>query len=106
MSDMDLDEFYRSPIHIQLQGMRMAMEQKATGAVMRAVQNMQIEINEQELVDVLNADRKRYRQAWHDGYETCRARYEERLARIAALANEEDPVAKHKEGQEDADTEG
>ena len=78
----DEERLYNCPISVQLDGFRIATERMMTDNVVKAVQNMQININENDLLEALNADKRRYEEAYKRGYEACRKKYETVLEEI------------------------
>ena len=66
---------YDSPIKIVFGQMESQIDNK----IMRAVQQIGIEINKEELVRALQYDRNQYDRGFADGYMAARSEFEERL---------------------------
>ena len=71
-----MKDFYNSPIQAQLKSIQITAGDSIGMAVNRVLHNIQVEINEQELIEVLQADERRYKEAYKEGYEACRKNYE------------------------------
>ena len=67
---------YESPINVITSGLRLQAEKEMGHAVVKALQNIQVEINEKELMEILQADRRRYQEAYKRGWEACKERYD------------------------------
>ena len=78
---------YESPINVHMDGMKLLAEKYTGAAVVKALQNIQVEINEKDLIEVLQADRRRYEEAYNRGYEACRERYDSVLRSIRDQAD-------------------
>ena len=82
-------DMYDCPIHLQLGEMKMLIQEEQNRQIFKAVREMGIEIDQEGLIEAINADRKRYNAAYTQGWEDCKKYYQERLNDIAALASKE-----------------
>lgn len=85
----DVMDIYNSPINVQLGAVETMMRQEYDNQVMRAVAKIGIDIDKEGLVEAINNDRKRYNEAYRQGWADCKKYYQERLDAIAALATKE-----------------
>lgn len=67
--------------------MMMADEHDKT--ILKAVQQIGIEIDQESLVQAINNDRQRYEAAYKKGYADCEEHYKEILSQISKLALQE-----------------
>ena len=68
MKEISEEDFYDSPLFIQADAMRILVKQEQERQILKAIQNIGIEINKEDLVEALNNDRRRYEDAYRKGY--------------------------------------
>ena len=85
MIDTDI---YDCPISEQIGELKMMMADKHDKTILRAVQQVGIEIDQESLIQAINSDRKRYEEAYKKGYADCEEHYKELLSQISKLVNE------------------
>lgn len=89
---------YNSPIQmIQLQTMRDALNFELENAVVKEVQKVGIYIDKEELTKALQADRRRYEEAYKAGWHDCERQYEGRLQRIREALNQTEEETEEEE---------
>ena len=81
--------FYDCPISEQIGELKMMMADKHDKMVLKAVQQVGIEIDQESLIQAINSDRKRYEEAYRKGYADCEEHYKELLSQISKLALQE-----------------
>ena len=80
---------YDCPISEQIGQLKMMMADEHDRMVVRAVQQVGIEIDQESLVQAINSDRKRYEEAYKKGYSDCEEHYKEILSQISKLVLDE-----------------
>ena len=88
---------YNSPIQI-IQTMRDALNLELENEVVKAVHKVGIYIDKEELTKALQADRRRYEEAYKAGWNDCERQYEGRLQRIREAMN---PLEEETEEEEE-----
>ena len=83
--DLQPEDIYHCPITAQADAMRLIIHEEQEKQIIKAVQNIGIEINKEDLVQALNNDRRRYEAAWKAGYEACKQEYREKLQIVCGL---------------------
>ena len=86
---VDAYDAYKCPINVQLGAIETMMRESYDNQVLKAVGNIGIEIDKEGLVEAINHDRKRYNEAYNQGWNDCKKYYQERLDNIVALASKE-----------------
>jgi len=76
---------YDCPISEQIGQLKTMMANEHDKMIIKAVQQVGIEIDQESLVQAINSDRKRYEEAYKKGYEDCENHYKELFERIAKL---------------------
>lgn len=71
MKDIKPEDIYKAPIDLQLDAMRLIVRDEQEKQIIKAVQNIGIEISKEDLAAALNNDRRRYEEAWQKGYEAA-----------------------------------
>ena len=102
LKDITAIDLYQCPIETQLDAMRVMIRDEQEGKIIRAVQNIGIEIDKEGLVQALNNDRRRYEAAWNAGYEACKQEYGEMLKNASELLDKMKKLI----GMEETDDEG
>jgi hypothetical protein len=85
MIDTDI---YNCPITEHIGQLKTMMANEHDRTVIKAVQQIGIEIDQESLVMAINSDRKRYEEAYKKGYADCEEHYKELLLQISKLALE------------------
>ena len=80
---------YDCPIFEQIGQLQTMMANEHDRMVLKAVQQVGIEIDQESLIQAINSDRKRYEEAYKKGYADCEERYKELLSQISKLALQE-----------------
>ena len=80
---------YISPIDVHIEKMRLLTAQATEEAIVKAVWNMGVTVDKDELSLALQQDRKRYETAYERGWNDCKKAYEERIRQIEELARKE-----------------
>ena len=81
---------YDCPISEQIGELKMMMADEHDKTVLKAVQQIGIEIDQESLIQAINSDRKRYEEAYKKGYADCEEHYKKLLLQISRLALQED----------------
>ena len=71
MKEISPEFIYDSPIDLQLDAVKLIVRDQQEKHIVKAVQNIGIEISKEDLAAALNNDRRRYETAWHKGYEAA-----------------------------------
>jgi len=79
---------YDCPISEQIGELKMMMADEHDKMILKAVQQVGIENDQESLVQAINSDRKRYEAAYKKGYADCEEHYKELLLQISKLAME------------------
>lgn len=82
---MDMNRIYDCPIHEQIGQLKTMMANEHDRMVIKAIQEVGIEIDQESLIQAIHNDRQRYEEAYKKGYEDCRKEYEEKMKRIANI---------------------
>jgi len=80
---------YDCPISEQIGHLKMMMADEHDRTVLKFVQQIGIEIDQESLIQAINSDRKRYEEAYKKGYADCEKHYKELLSQISRLALQE-----------------
>lgn len=80
---------YECPISEQIGELKMMLADEHERMVLKAVQQVGIEIDRESLIQAINCDRKRYEEAYKKGYADCEEYYKELLSQISKLALQE-----------------
>ena len=80
---------YDCPIFEQIGQLQTMMANEHDRMVLKAVQQVGIEIDQESLIQAINSDRKRYEEAYKKGYADCEEHYKELLSQISKLALQE-----------------
>ena len=80
------DNIYDFPISEQIGTLQTMMANQHDKMILRAVQKIGIEIDQESLVQAINNDRQRYEAAYRKGYTDCEEHYKELLSHIRELA--------------------
>jgi len=59
---------YKSPIELFLGRIRMELDSQVEGAVYRAVQDINVKVDKEELIKALAYDRQQYQKGYKDGF--------------------------------------
>ena len=86
MKNREID-IYNCPIKTQIGAVELMMREEYDRKIVRAVQQIGIDIDKEGLVEALNHDRKRYEEAYQKGWDDCKKHYEEKLNRIKEEAS-------------------
>lgn len=78
-------DIYECPISEQIGELKMMMANEHDKMVLRAVQQVGIQIDQESLVQAINSDRKRYEEAYKKGYADCEEHYRELFEKINKL---------------------
>ena len=81
-----LMNIYEGPILEEIGELKTVMENQHDQMILRAVQQIGIEIDKESLVQAINNDRRRYEAAYRKGYTDCEEHYKELLSHIRELA--------------------
>lgn len=68
---------YESPINVTIENMITDVRKKQDEAVYRAIQNVGINVNKDELIKALQYDREQYNKGYKDGVREFAKRFEE-----------------------------
>ena len=80
-----MPECYDSPINVftnEIHGIDLMVREECGKTIIRTVQKIGIDIDEEGLTAVLNQDKKRYEEAYQKGWQDCEEAYKEKLRRI------------------------
>ena len=80
---------YDCPISEQIGELKMMMADEHDKMVLKAVQQIGIEIDRDSLIQAVNSDKKRYEEAYKKGYADCEEHYKKLLSQICRLALQE-----------------
>lgn len=80
---------YDCPISEQIGELKMMMADEHDKMVLKAVQQIGIEIDQESLIEAINSDRKRYEEAYKKGYADCEEHYRKLLSQISRFALQE-----------------
>ena len=78
-------DIYDSPITEQISQLKMMMANEHDKTILKAVQQIGIEIDQESLVQAINNDRQRYEAAYKKGYADCEEHYKELFEKIMML---------------------
>ena len=81
-SEVGMKDIYDSPIFEQIGELKMMMAEEHDKTILKAVQQIGIEIDQQSLVEAIGNDRKWYEEAYRKGYLDCEERYKELITEI------------------------
>lgn len=81
-------DIYECPINEQIGELKTMMANEHDKMIVRAVQQIGIEIDQESLVQAVYNDRKRYEAAYKKGYEDCEKNYKDLLSRVSMLAED------------------
>ena len=79
------DSYYDCPIHEQIGQLQTMMANEHDRMVIKAVQQIGIEIDQETLVQAIHSDRQRYEEAYRKGYAACEEHYKSILSQIKSL---------------------
>lgn len=85
-------DIYDCPISEQIGELKMMMANEHDRTVLKAVQQIGIEIDQESLIQAIGSDRKRYEEAYKKGYADCEEHYKKLLSQISRLALQERSV--------------
>lgn len=77
---------YEPPIHETVGTLQTMMANEHDRVLIKAVQQVGIEIDQESLIEALHSDRKRYEEAYKRGYADCQEHYRQLLSQISKLA--------------------
>ena len=80
------DRIYDFPISEQIGALQTMMAEEHDKMILRAVQQIGIQIDQDSLVQAIKNDRQRYEEAYKKGYADCERKFIGLLARIRELA--------------------
>lgn len=80
------DRIYDFPISEQIGALQTMMAEEHDKMILRAVQKIGIQIDQDSLVQAIKNDRQRYEEAYKKGYADCEEHYKELLSHIRELA--------------------
>lgn len=80
---------YDCPISEQIGELKMMMADEHDKMVLKAVQQIGIEIDQESLIEAINSNRKRYEEAYKKGYADCEEHYRKLLSQISRFALQE-----------------
>ena len=80
---------YDCPISEQIGQLKTMMANEHDKMVLKAVQQVGIEIDQESLIQAIYSDKKRYEAAYKKGYADCEEHYKELLSQISRLASQE-----------------
>ena len=86
---MNYTSLYDCPISEQIGALQTMMADEHDRMVLKAVQQVGIEIDQESLIQAINSDRKRYEEAYKKGYADCEEHYKKLLSQISRLALQE-----------------
>ena len=81
---MDMN-IYDCPIHEQNGQLKTMMANEHDKMLIKAVQEVGIEIDQESLVQAIRNDRQRYEEAYKKGYSDCAEEYKKLLLKITIL---------------------
>lgn len=81
---MDMN-IYDYPIHETIGELKTMMANEHDRMVLKAVQNVGIEIDQESLVQAIHNDRQRYEEAYKKGYSDCAEHYKKLLTKIQIM---------------------
>lgn len=79
---------YSSPIEVQMHNLNRLVMQTTEDGIIKAVWNMGLQVDAEQLTAALVQDSKRYETAYDKGWNDCKAEYEEKLKKISALISD------------------
>ena len=79
------ENIYDCPIHEQIGELKTMMADEHDRMIIKAVQQIGIEIDQESLVQAIYSDRKRYEEAYKRGYADCEEHYKKLLSKIGDL---------------------
>ena len=82
------DRIYDFPISEQIGTLQTMMAEEHDKMILRAVQKIGIQIDQDSLVQAIKNDRQRYEEAYKKGYADCERKFNGLLAKIRILASE------------------
>lgn len=77
---------YDCPINEKIGQLKTMMANEHDRFLIKAVQEVGIEIDHESLVQAIHNDRQRYEEAYKKGYSDCQKEYEEKMKRIIDIA--------------------
>ena len=83
------NSYYDCPIHEQVGSLKTMMANEHDRMVVKAVQEIGIEIDQDALVQAIRGDRQRYEEAYRKGYSDCQKHYEEKIKSVINILNPE-----------------
>ena len=86
---MNYTSIYDCPISEQIGEPQTMMANEHDKMVLKAVQKVGVEIDQESLIQAINCDRRRYEEAYKKGYADCEEHYKELLSKISKLASQE-----------------
>lgn len=84
---MRTEDIYDCPIHEQIGELKTMMANEHDRVLIRAIQQVGIEIDQESLVQAIHNDRQRYEEAYKRGYSDCQKEYEEKMQRAIDILN-------------------
>ena len=80
------NDIYDCPIHEQIGELKMMLADEHDRTLIKAVQQIGIEIDQESLVQAIQNDRQRYEEAYKKGYSDCQKEYEKKkMKQIASI---------------------
>lgn len=76
------ENIYDCPISEQIGALKTMMADEHDRMIIKAVQQIGIEIDQEGLIQAINSDRKRYEAAYNKGYSDCEEHYKELIGDI------------------------
>ena len=94
-----LEDMYEAPISVQMGQIHTMINDGYTGAVMKAIAQIGVQIDKEGLLAALQNDRKRYEEAYRKGWSDCEKKYldspdKKKLVRIMEIIREDDDDAR------------
>ena len=78
-------DIYDCPIHEVISPLKTMMANEHDRVLMKVIQEVGIEIDQESLVQAIRNDKQRYEEAYKKGYSDCHKEYEEKMKRIANI---------------------
>lgn len=82
------DAYYDCPIHEQIGALQTMMANEHDKTVLKAVQQIGIEIDQKGLIEAIHNDRHRYEEAYSKGYNDAKQQYEAQLKSVISKLKE------------------
>ena len=82
---MTKTDIYDCPIREEIGQLKTMMANEHDRVIMKAIQEVGIEIDQESLVQAIRNDKQRYEEAYKKGYSDCQKEYEEKMKQIANI---------------------